>query len=260
MKYYGLSKQGSKSPQNEDSFVLPEGKEIQGTKTFNLEPNLEKQGALFVICDGMGGHQAGEIASRLAVSWLWKDFYSARDIDDLEAWLEKGISSINSRLFNLSVEHEVYNGMGTTLVGVIIKDNYLYSFNVGDSRCYFISEDKIEQLTEDDSEVWDLYKEGLLTKDELVKNKKSHLITQAISLFPTVEVHTYSPQELKANTKILLCSDGVNDVLTDSQIKDILLDDSNLQEIATTLIETAINAGSKDDITVVIIEQKDKNE
>lgn len=254
MKYYGKSQAGKKSPQNEDSFVLPEGREIKGTETFNIEPAFSEQGYLLAICDGMGGHQAGEIASKLAVSWLWKDFYSVRDIVDVQEWITKEIISINSRLFNLSVEHEVYNGMGTTIVGVIIKDNSFYSFNVGDSRCYVLNEDKFEQVNEDDSEVWVLYRKGLLTKDELVNNKKSHLITQALALSPTIEVHTYKAQALKTNSKILLCSDGVNDVLTDSQIKDILSIDSDLAEIADKLIEEAVKAGSKDDISVIIIE------
>lgn len=254
MKYYGKSQPGTKSIKNEDSFVLPEGSEINGTETFKIEPDLGQQGYLLAICDGMGGHQAGEIASRLATSWLWKDFYTSPNIENMEEWIKQEIISINSRLFNLSVEHEVYNGMGTTMVGVIIKDNKLYSFNVGDSRCYVLIEDKIEQITADDSEVWKLYKQGLLTKDELVNNKKGHLITQAIALSPTVEVHNYAPLELKAGMKVLLCSDGVHDVLIDSRIKEIVALDFGLEKITLKLIEESVNADSKDDITVIIIE------
>ncbi|MFA7057895.1 MAG: protein phosphatase 2C domain-containing protein [Candidatus Cloacimonadales bacterium] len=254
MKYYGKSQPGTKSIKNEDSFVLPEGIEINGTETFKIEPDLGQQGYLLAICDGMGGHQAGEIASRLATSWLWKDFYTSPNIENMEEWIKQEITSINSRLFNLSVEHEVYNGMGTTIVGVIIKNNKLYSFNVGDSRCYLLIEDKIEQITADDSEVWKLYKQGLLTKDELVNNKKGHLITQAIALSPTVEVHTYAMRELTAGTKILLCSDGVHDVLIDSRIKEIVALDFGLEEITLKLIEEAVKADSKDDITAIIIE------
>jgi len=253
MQYIGLSRKGLKSSDNEDSFILPRGDEINGQETFDIEPDFTKQGDLFVICDGMGGHQAGEIASRLAVSWLWKDFYSTTNIDDFEEWIKQEITSINSRLFNLSVEHEVYNGMGTTLVGVIIKDKQAYCFNVGDSRCYLLKDGPIAQVTEDDSEVWELYKQKILTKDELVKNKKSHLITQALALSPTLEVHTYKPFKLEIGSKILLCSDGVNDVLTDSQIKEILSKEEDLSKIAQDLIDNSLEAGSRDDITTIII-------
>ncbi len=254
MQYYGLSKKGKKSVENEDTYVLPAGKEITGKEIFNLEPNFDKQGYLFVICDGMGGHQAGEIASRLAVSWMWKDFYTADEIDDMQVWIQEEIASINNRLFNLSVEHDVYNGMGTTIVGVIIKDNQVYTFNVGDSRAYLLYDNQLAQITKDDSEVWEMLEKGLLTKDELVKNKKSHLITQALALAPSLKVRTYSPFKLEIASKILLCSDGVNDVLTDSQINDILVEDSDLQEIANSLVDSSLKEGSKDDITVVIIE------
>lgn len=255
MQYFGLSSKGVKSSKNEDSFVLSDGVAIDGAETFKLKPDFAKQGHLFVICDGMGGHQAGEIVSRLAVSWLWKDFYSTPDIADVEMWLKQEIVSINSRLFNLSVEHELYNGMGTTLVGVIIKNKQAFCFNVGDSRCYLVREEQIEQITEDDSEVWKLYKKKLLTKDELVKNKRGHIITQAIALAPTVEPHIYPSFKLQDGDKILLCSDGVHDVLTDFEINKIVGSESDLPAIAMKLTEEALTAGSKDDITVVIIEE-----
>jgi len=254
MKYFGISKQGSKSPENEDTFLLPAGEEITGKETFKLEANLEKQGYLFLICDGMGGHQAGEIASRLAVSWFWKDFYSQDEIDDLQEWIKAEIGSINSRLFNLSVEHEIYHGMGTTLVGAIIKEGRAYIFNVGDSRCYLQKGNIIEQLTEDDSEVWQLYCKGLLGKDDLVKNKKSHLITQALALSPSIDIHLYPAIQLYQGDRLILCSDGLHDVLTDKQINDILMNESEIDLRCNRLIDTAIKEGSKDDITVIMVE------
>ncbi len=253
MEYYGISAHGKKSPENEDSYILPTGQGVDSTTSFGIEADFTAKGYLFLVCDGMGGHQAGEVASKLAVSWLWKDFYSDDEIGDYQQWLDEEITDLNSRLFNLQVEHDVYNGMGTTLVGAIVKDSIVYPFNVGDSRCYIINDGRIRQLTKDDSEVWKLYEKGAITKDELVYNRKGHLITQALALYPSLSVHTYDAVTISDTSKLLLCSDGLHDVLTDCEIADVVNSTKDLKKACKRLIKKAKKAGSKDDITVVMI-------
>lgn len=247
---YALSKQGKKSPENEDNFVLPEP-----DKKFDLEEiNISKKGSLFVVCDGMGGQNAGEVASELCANWLKKDYYESSIIDDIPNWFNNEIEYLNTKLYNLSKEHKEYSGMGTTLVSLLIKNEMAYINNVGDSRLYLFNFDdkQFKQITEDHSEVWELYKNGHIEKNEIINNPRKNIITQALGSTKNVQLNNYNIK-LPNKYLFLLCSDGLTDVMIDDKIRNTIEKGSNLKSIAKSLFNLSQENKSKDDVTIVLV-------
>ncbi len=250
IEFSGLSHIGSKSEENEDSYLLP-----QYNDTFDIEPDVENKGHLFTLCDGMGGHNAGEIASRLCCNWLFKEFYEDSVPDsELSEWFADEIDSLNNRLYNLSLEHSEYTGMGTTLVNLLIHNGVAYYNNVGDSRLYLIRDNKLMQLTEDDSDVWKQFRSGFITKDEILTSARKNVITQAIAVGSFVEVHRYDTLEVESGDCFLLCSDGLTDYVYDRDIEAIFREYTNVDDIANALVEQAIENDTNDDTTVIVVE------
>ena len=247
LKFYdGISQRGKKSPENEDSFLLPNNNEI-----YKINPDTKSKGHLFLLCDGMGGSKAGEVVSQLCCGWFFKEYYeNTEENNDISTWLKEEIDSLNNRLFQLSEEYEEYSGMGTTLVNLLLKDDIAYFNNVGDSRLYLFRDDKLEQLTEDDSEVWKLFKTGLITKDEILINPRKNIITRAIATKSFVEVHEY--QEIKTNSGdvFVLCSDGLTDFVKDSEISEILREKNRYYDKHHRLMDKAKSNKNNDDTTI----------
>ena len=164
IKFTSISKQGIKAPVNQDCFAVPLS-----------EHNYQEKGFLFVVCDGVGGYKGAEIASKMCCKIFMNDFYSEENINYIPDWLEHEIKIINNEI----VAQGIMLGnksMSTTLVSLVLKEDTAYLNNVGDSRIYIFTDDKLEQITEDHSVVWKYYKQGLITKDEIIQSKKKHLI------------------------------------------------------------------------------------
>jgi len=245
-----LSNQGSKSPQNEDSYAIPEVNE-----KFKIESlDTKGKGFLYVVCDGMGGANAGEVASELASHWLIKHYYESSDINELQLWFESQIKKINEDLYKLSKEHEEYTGMGTTLVSLLIKGNVAYIANIGDSRLYLLDIDNnsFEQITEDHSEVWELYKQGHISKDDIIHNNRKHILTQALGTEKNISVNTYQIK-LPKQYLFLLCSDGLTDVATDGMILHTLSHAESLKSASDALYKLSQDNHSKDDVTILLV-------
>ncbi|MCD4820474.1 MAG: protein phosphatase 2C domain-containing protein [Candidatus Cloacimonetes bacterium] len=247
LNYYGISAKGKKSPENEDNFLLPIKNDV-----YKLVPDTKNKGHLFLLCDGMGGSRAGEVASQLCCGWFFKEYYdNSEEIEDIHRWMEEEIDSLNNRLFQLSEEYAEYNGMGTTLVNLLIKDDIAYFNNVGDSRLYLFRNNELKQLTEDDSEVWKLYKAGLITKDEILINPRKNIITRAIATRSFIEVHKYTEIKTKSRDIFILCSDGLTDFVKDSEIAEILKSKINIVEKTKTLLKIAKENKTNDDTTII---------
>ncbi|MEA3499587.1 MAG: Stp1/IreP family PP2C-type Ser/Thr phosphatase [Candidatus Marinimicrobia bacterium] len=247
---YHLSRKGKKNIENEDCIVLPEI-----NKKFNLSSiNTNEKGFLYVVCDGMGGHQAGEVASELCSNWLEKDYYESPVTDDIPNWLNNKIKYLNNKLYKLSKEHKEYSGMGTTLVNLLIKDEFAYINNVGDSRLYLFDfdKDKFQQITEDHSEVWKLYEQKIISKEDIITHPRKNIITQAMGIDKNVKQNSY---EIKLPKKylFLLCSDGLTDVMIDDAIQNIIEESSNLEEITESLYNLSQENKSKDDVSIVVV-------
>lgn len=248
MEYYALTDIGKKYDHNEDFFILPERNEKYSINNIDIN----KQGALFVLCDGIGGGNAGEIVSELTASWIMKGYYSQNaEVENTVEYMNKIITGTHEKIKSLSTEHEVYKGMGTTLLAVLVKDGKADILSVGDSRLYLFRNGKLIQETDDQSGVWDLYKKGTITKEEMMKHPHKHILNNAIGMKNELKINNYN-LKLKENDILLLCSDGLSDMLTDTEIQKAIKIKS-LKRTAEKLINAANKNGGKDNITVILI-------
>ncbi|SJZ30885.1 Stp1/IreP family PP2C-type Ser/Thr phosphatase [Selenihalanaerobacter shriftii] len=201
---------------------------------------------IFAVADGMGGHNAGELASSIAIDVL-KDYNF--DLENMSISLTEAIQFINKKILNKARSNVKYEGMGTTLTTAILVDDQLYIGHVGDSRIYLLRDGEFKQLTEDHSLVNQLVKAKEITSNEARNHPQSHILLQALGTEERIDIDIIEMQ-MESNDLILLCTDGLNSVLKDDIIKKVLLDNQSLQEKADRLIQMANKAGGQDNITV----------
>lgn len=206
---------------------------------------------LFIVADGMGGHKAGDTASRYTVETI-KELIAESEETDALSVISEAVKSVNTLLIKKAGESEDYQGMGTTLVIASIFGNVLRVANVGDSRLYVI-DDEITQITRDHSLVEEMVLAGQLSKSEARTHAKKNVITRAIGGEEEVEPEMFSV-DLKENSKILMCSDGLTNMLEDDEIMRIVKNSPDIEEAAAVLIDRANANGGKDNISVVIVE------
>jgi serine/threonine protein phosphatase PrpC len=206
----------------------------------------------FVIADGMGGHQCGEVASKQAVDSvcdrLLRSDWSSEDIPEI---LRSIITSVNDEIYKFSMLDASTQGMGTTLIITVFKDGKLYIGHVGDSRVYLIRENTIEKVTWDHSFIEEMLKNGSITKDEAFNHPKKNLITRAVGCEPDLQVDTYEI-DVKENDIVLLCTDGLTNMIAEDEILDIIINTEDPQVACDTLIQNANNKGGEDNVTVII--------
>jgi protein phosphatase len=206
----------------------------------------------FIIADGMGGHKSGEIASKKAVELVCNHLLDANwDIEDISELLKNTINTVNEEIYNFSVMDEATQGMGTTLIIAVVKNGKLYIGHVGDSRVYLIRDNTIKKLTWDHSFTEELVKNGSITKDEAVNHPKKHMITRAVGFEIDLLVDTYEIDILE-NDIILLCTDGLTNMIDEDMILDIIKNEDNPQIACDSLIQNANNRGGEDNVTVII--------
>ena len=208
---------------------------------------------LFIVADGMGGHKAGDVASREAIERFVKYALSTHMSDPANI-LDSGIISINKDIYNMAMSNKDYNGMGTTFVACTIVDNHVYIANVGDSRLYLIGKD-IRQITRDHSLVEDMVRMGMIEKDEAKTHYKKNVITKAIGVS---EGGTSTPDifeiEISKGDKLLLCSDGLTNMVDDYEIKKTITNNDSIEDAVRKLISQANENGGKDNISAILIE------
>ena len=207
---------------------------------------------LFIVADGMGGHKAGDIASRLTVDSV-VDKLSKVNSKDYISVITDTIIKVNKEVIDKAAESQDYAGMGTTLVVATVFDNILKVANVGDSRLYVIGEDII-QITRDHSLVEEMVTNGQLNRADARVDKRKNIITRAIGGESKVEAEMFSV-ELKPEDKILMCSDGLSNMVDDTEILEIINREPDIEKAARMLIDAANENGGKDNISVVIVEQ-----
>ena len=207
---------------------------------------------LFIVADGMGGHKAGDIASRLTVDSV-VDKLSKVNSKDYISVITDTIIKVNKEVIDKAAESQDYEGMGTTLVVATVFENILKVANVGDSRLYVIGEDII-QITRDHSLVEEMVTNGQLDRADARVDKRKNIITRAIGGESKVEAEMFSV-ELKPEDKILMCSDGLSNMVDDTEILEIITREPDIEKAARMLIDAANENGGKDNISVVIVEQ-----
>jgi serine/threonine protein phosphatase PrpC len=211
--------------------------------------------SVFAVADGMGGHQAGEVASETALEPLLavdgRDFASA---EDAERMLVEAIRAANRDVVAKADANPEFQGMGTTLTAVLVRDGELHIAHVGDSRAYLLRRgERINQLTTDHTLVEELVQEGRLSRDEVATHPQRSIITRAIGVEWDVEVDTLPPLQLQVADQVLLCSDGLSGPVSDAQIGEILERYEDGDAACRALLDAANAAGGPDNITVVLL-------
>ena len=242
MKSYSVTDVGQKRQVNQDYVYASE--EPVG----NL-PNL------FVVADGMGGHNAGDFASSFAVQTLVHTIQEDENQNPIKI-IRNAVEEANRKVLEESKLHVEMSGMGTTMVLVTIIDDYAYVANVGDSRLYLI-EDQILQITKDHSLVQEMVRRGLITKEEAREHPDKNIITRVLGIGPEVEVDFFDIH-LKDNSILLLCSDGLSNMVSDEDIWRIVNTSRELKEAGMRLVSLANENGGKDNIAVVLVQPDTK--
>ncbi len=220
---------------------------------FFSDKNIGNLPNLYIVADGMGGHQAGDYASAHAVSWFVEYVKNCKYVNPITI-LKTGIARINDMLLKEAAEHKDLKGMGTTFVAAVITEDKMYVANIGDSRLYISNEEEIKQITLDHSLVEELIRTGQLERRKVRFHPEKNIITRALGTGHEA-IPDFFEIVLQKNEKILLCSDGLTNMVEDDEIRDIIMQKDFLDKICDDLITRANYYGGKDNIGVVVIEQ-----
>lgn len=232
-----------------------EARSVVGQVRSNNEDSLIEEPAigLFGVCDGLGGHAAGEVASSIAANTL-KEF-AQKVSESPDGTLESGIQEANRRILSDQAANPERRGMGTTITSLwLVSENSGAGWigHVGDSRMYLQRADTLEQLTEDHSPVFRLFKQGVLTKDQMQQHPQKNLLDRSLGVFPQVKADVLSVS-LTSQDIFLICTDGLTDALSDQEIQSVLTN-SPISEAADELTAMANEKGGLDNITVVLVQ------
>lgn len=215
----------------------------------------KKQLKLAIVADGMGGHQAGDVASSMAVKNLGHAFL-ATDFNTPELgqkWLEVNLTAENEKILAASDRFNDLHGMGTTIVLALLFSNNVLLAHLGDSRAYLLRNHQLEQLTEDHSLVNELLKAGQITADEAKNHPQKNIVTETLGVSSKIKPE-FNRLDLKDFDMIFLCTDGLTNHVSTVEIQNILNEEITLQERADKLIATANENGGNDNITVCLIQ------
>ncbi|MFH0799490.1 MAG: Stp1/IreP family PP2C-type Ser/Thr phosphatase [Pseudomonadota bacterium] len=248
IRSFGLSDVGRRREKNEDSFLVSE--ELK----------------LYAVADGMGGHLGGDFASRMAVETL-DETLKALEADpestlregdsnfrpgEYQGYLRYAIGLGSQRIFERATAEATLHGMGTTTVALLFRNNKVYVANVGDSRAYRIRRDKITQITKDHSLVGEQIRAGMLSADDARVHRLKNIITRSVGFQEDVEADI-DIRVVREGDRFLLCSDGLSNMIEDSEIRDIVAT-NDLEAACHRLIDIANERGGDDNITAVLVE------
>ena len=262
---FGLSDRGQVRETNEDHFLIAELARTLWVRQTSLPQESTQygrnRGHIFLVADGMGGHQAGEVASALTVTTI-ETFvlHLLRRFSNLQATDEPTVSKdfqaalcqADTRLAEESAHHPEFAGMGTTLTMAFVSGWKLFVFHAGDSRCYLYRGRQLRQLTADHTVAAELARQGVIKPDEVCHNRFRHVVTNALGGTESGVKVDVQKIDLEAGDVMLLCSDGLTDMLADERIETILKSAPDPQAAGERLVAEANDAGGRDNITVVV--------
>lgn len=241
MQSWGLTDQGCVRKQNQDAYQIEQ---------------LDKNSVLCVVCDGMGGAKSGNIASSLAVDVFIQEvkrsWTSGMDQEKLDQMLRGAVKLANFTVFDQAQQFEEFDGMGTTLVAVLIRSRHATVVNVGDSRAYKIDKNGIRQVSRDHSLVQLMVDRGELTPEMARTYPGKNFITRAIGTEPMVECDLYHLEVAKGDF-LLLCSDGLSNMMDEQEILFEVVHGVNKQHCCQRLLDIAKNRGAPDNVTSVLV-------
>jgi serine/threonine protein phosphatase PrpC len=259
VKLFARTDVGQVREHNEDNFLVADlTRRSRGLLEANRATSIGHQGAVFAVCDGMGGAAAGEIASQLAVDIIYErlvDGLNERPLkrDELARRLVRAVEAAGLRIFHEAKADRSRRGMGTTVTAAALVDEVLFFAQVGDSRGYILRGDTLVQLTRDQSLVNQLIEAGQLTEEEAETFEHNNIILQALGTSDTVQVDlTFA--EVRRGDVLLLCSDGLSGMVRFEEIREILRHSPEPLEVCKALTERANQAGGHDNITVIVVQ------
>ncbi len=241
MEWFGLTDKGRIRPTNQD--------------IYRIEAQEENDAALLVVCDGMGGANAGNVASRFAADMFMETvrpgLEGELDEEERHALLADGLNLANFTVYTLAGRQPEFRGMGTTLVAALVKGRKVTIINVGDSRAYVLTKDEFRQVSQDHSYVEEMRRLGRLTKESARTHPQKNLITRAVGVEPEVEGDFFE-LELEPEDVILLCSDGLTGMVEDEKIELALRASDDLGLACDALLNLAMEGGGRDNITAAL--------
>jgi len=265
VRSFGLSDPGKVRQSNEDQFLVAAlAKALQVEQTTLPQPRLlhsNDNNHLFVVADGMGGHAAGEHASAVAINALetfiletfkWFRQCRGRDGDKVLADFQRAIGQANAMVLAKAAEHPGWRGMGTTLTLAYSQNDELFVAHVGDSRCYMLRDRLLYRLTSDHTLVEDMIRRGHMRPEDAVQHQWRHVVTNAVggdSAEVRVDVHKV---HLQAGDVILLCSDGLTEMIAEEEIARTLQAETDPEQACRRLVARANEEGGKDNVTVIV--------
>ena len=241
VEVFGLSDVGCIRELNEDCYCI-----------CGFGDNSER--GFCILADGMGGHNAGEVASQNAVKLIAEEMNRLIESGEKEipGQLSRAVSAANTGVYTMASENPIHRGMGTTVVTAFIDDGTAYVANVGDSRAYAVRDDEIVQITTDHSVVSELVMRGTITKEEARLHPQKNIITRAVGTDKSVRTdifeYNYSPGDV-----MIICSDGLSTMLDDNRILEIIKSKKTSEDTVNSLIAAAKDEGGLDNITVICI-------
>ena len=242
MQYWGITDPGCTRTQNQDAFQVEK---------------LGRNTLLCIVCDGMGGAKSGNVASTLAVDVFVQEvkrtWVSGMDMEKSDQMLQNAVKLANFTVYDQAQQFEEFSGMGTTLVAALIHGKYVTVVNIGDSRAYSIKADGVRQLTVDHSLVQMMVSRGELTPEQARSYPGKNLITRAIGTESVVECDIYH-RKLESGECVLLCTDGLSNLVDPQEILFEILHGENKQSGCERLLEIAKNRGAPDNVTCLLVQ------
>lgn len=241
MKSFYLTDAGKVRSHNEDSVIIVRN---------------QNDDYLLAVADGMGGHRCGEVASSIAISYLGKHFqetFRNMNKEDAIEWIRQSVKEINRLIFNHAEEHPESKGMGTTLVLAISTNDYVLFGNIGDSSGFAMKDNHIHKITYDHTLVNLLVTAGELTEEQAKDHPKRNVLMKALGANDPVEIDIFDC-DIEVSD-ILLCSDGLTNMLDQESIERVLLSDYSVEDKVIRLIKKAINRGGTDNVSVAYLER-----
>jgi PPM family protein phosphatase len=222
---------------------------------------------LYMVADGMGGHLAGEVASRVAVEIINKSFSKWKEIqappDEIFGFPDESLSRegnyilgsirlANRVIYEMASEYEQYNGMGTTIVSLLVGSGRIVAANVGDSRMYLVRDNRIERMSKDHTIVAEHVEMGVMTEEEAARSPLRHILTRNLGSSENVDAEVFEIEPSNEDL-FILCSDGLTDLAAEGEILKIALKEADPQKLTRKLIDLALERGAHDNTTVVTV-------
>lgn len=232
MKVAAISDRGLVRSNNEDSYLV------------------DLNHGLLVVCDGMGGHNGGEIASAIAVETISQVFSSSGE--ELPGRLVLALEKANTAILNSAQQDPALHGMGTTATLAAFEDGIMYVAHIGDSSLYIVQDGRLRKVTRDHTLAQQFLMEGRLKPEDMRSNPYNHILTRALGVEENVNIDQYQ-EKVHPGDLILLCSDGLSDKVSEGEMQEVLQEtSSNLEQAAQGLLERALKYGGSDNITIIL--------